>query len=411
MRLTIVRLAEETWRFIWSHHHLQLDGWSLSLLLREVMLTYQGLAAGQAVPLEPPRPYRDYVRWIREQDVLSLERYWRQLLRGFDSPTPLVISRSDSRRRYEGKDVDRQQIWLTTEITASLEELARRSHLTLNTVIQGAWALVLSRYSGEDDVVFGVTVSGRSAPLVGIESMMGIFINSLPSRLSVPPSRSFSSWLHEVQAGQAEQRAHEHSPLLQVQGWSDVPSGTPLFESLMVFENYPIDRSLGRHQGVLLTVSNLQVDETTNYPLTLLVFPGPTLSFRALFDPASLERSSVSRLLQHVASLLEEVVENPDRRLRDFSLLTAGERQQLLAEWIRQSAPSRGKSVSGLGGAQVERPPDSVALVFEGQHLTYRHLDTRANRWARRLRGSGVGPDVPVGICLPRSLEMAVSVL
>ena len=228
MRVALLRVTDDAWRLLWSHHHLLLDGWSLPLLLKEVLISYEAHRQGRPAPLERHRPYRDFIAWVQRQDRTSAEAYWRETLKGFRTPTPLVIERSSGRGLDEPvvSHAEQRQS-LSREATKALELLGRRQQLTLNTIVQGAWALLLSRYSGEEDIVFGTTVSGRSAPLAGIETMLGLFINTLPVRVRVPADEDVVSWLRMLQDRLVELRRFEWSPLAQVQGWSEVPARRP----------------------------------------------------------------------------------------------------------------------------------------------------------------------------------------
>ncbi|HLF28784.1 MAG TPA: amino acid adenylation domain-containing protein, partial [Anaerolineae bacterium] len=261
LRLAFMRLSENTYQLVWSHHHLLLDGWSMPMLLKEVFGFYAAFCQGRSLRLEAPRPYRDYIAWLQQQDQTAAEAFWRKALHGFTAPTALTIDRTARSAVLEGEgEYAGQGLRLSAETTAALQRFSRQQQVTLNTMVQGAWALLLSRYSGEEDVVFGVTVSGRPAELAGIENILGMFINTLPLRVRTPPEGRLLTWLKALQAQQVELRQYEYSPLVKVQGWSDVARGRPLFESLVVFENYPVD-STQREGGQGLELSNVQIVE------------------------------------------------------------------------------------------------------------------------------------------------------
>jgi amino acid adenylation domain-containing protein/non-ribosomal peptide synthase protein (TIGR01720 family) len=412
MRLTLIQLAEDTYQFVWSKHHLILDGWSTALVLKQVVEVYEALCQNRDLPSVSSPPYGDYIAWLQQQDLSPAEVFWRQLLKGFTAPTPLLIGRDVASLSSVG--YNDQQIKLSKATTAALQSLARQHQLTLNTLIQGAWALLLSHYSGEADVVFGATVSGRPATLAQVESMVGVFINTLPVRVRVSPQESFLSWLLQLQKQQVEARQYEYSPLVQVQGWSEIPRGVPLFETILVFENYPIDSSVQvlLEQGNNLTIENVCSSEQTNYPLTLVVEVGSVLSLRMVHDLHRFDADVVARMLGHLQALLEGAIANPHQSLRDLSLLTEAERHQLLVAWNDTQADyPKDQCIQALFEAQVERSPDAVAVVFEDQQLTYQQLNQRANQLAHHLRKLGVGPEVLVGLCMERSLEMTIGLL
>jgi Non-ribosomal peptide synthetase modules and related proteins len=240
MRLTLVRLADEEYEFTWSHHHLILDGWSVYLVFKELFQYYEAYCRGERIDLKPSRPYGDYMGWLQSRETAEAEAFWRATLGGFTTPTRLSIDDGPASNAATG-DYDNQRFNLSEGATASLQRFARQHKLTLNTVVQGVWSILLSRYSGSEDVVYGVVVSGRPTELGGVESMVGLFINTLPVRVQVPGDQVVSQWLRQLQSRQAEMRQYEYNSLVEIQGWSDVPRGEPLFEMIFVFENYRAD--------------------------------------------------------------------------------------------------------------------------------------------------------------------------
>ncbi|NNB93012.1 non-ribosomal peptide synthase/polyketide synthase [Corallococcus exiguus] len=409
-RLTIIRMAEEDWHCVWSFHHLLLDGWSVGVLLRRLLGSYEAAARGQVLRLEPAPAFRDYIAWLGQKDTASSEQWWRKALAGFTAPTPLPGAKPVPAGAAVAEGGERV-LKLPASATASLQSFARRHELTVSTLAQAAWALVLSRYSGEEDVLFGVTVSGRPPELPGVEEMVGLFIHSLPARVQVESGTEVVPWLQKLQAQQVELRQHEHCPLVQLQSWSDVPRGTPLFESLFVFENYPLDAALTeRASGVSIT--DVRMRERPHYPLVLAVVPGTELRLQLAFDTARHDEATAARLLEHVRLALEGLASGEARRPRDISFLQEQERQQVLVAWNDTRAPyPRDTPLHVLFSRQAERTPDATALVLGDEHLTYRQLDSLSNQLACHLRSLGVRHGSPVALCLERSFELIVSLL
>ena len=241
MRLTLLQVAENSAILVWGFHHLILDRWSVDLALQEVWSAYEALVEGRPLQFRSPRPYRDYLEWLQHQDLNRAEQFWRQFLSGFTAPTVLGVDQAPVKRaEHQEERYDFTEATLSEADTMKLSQWARQQKLTVNTVVQGAWSLLLSCYSATEDVVFGATVSGRSAGLPGIESMVGLFINSLPVRVHVSPRRSLVEWLRELQGQQVTLREYEHTPLFEIQKWSEVPAREPLFNTLLVFENNPL---------------------------------------------------------------------------------------------------------------------------------------------------------------------------
>ncbi|MEW6496759.1 MAG: amino acid adenylation domain-containing protein, partial [Cyanobacteriota bacterium] len=414
MRLTLIQMTENTYQVIWSSHHLILDGWSASLLFKEVFAFYEASCQKRDLYLEQPRPYRDYIAWLLQQNLSQAEIFWRKTLQGFTAPTSLGEERTSNRLRTQEDDYDWQEIYLSADTLAALQSFARKHQLTLNTLVQGAWALLLSRYSGEEDVVFGVTSSGRLASLAKVDSMVGLFINTLPTRVRIPTEESLLPWLKTLQVQQVEVRKYEHSSLVQVQEWSDVPRTLPLFESIIVFENYPVNTSFQK-QEQSFKLSNFRVvsqENATNYPLSLIVYPGVQLSLRILYSCCRFDAATITRMLGHLKTLLKSFPAASEGQILDLPLLTAQEQHQLLVEWNNtQTNYSQDACIHELFEVMVENTPDAVALVFEDEQLTYRELNRRANQLAHYLQARGIGSEVLVAICMERSVEMVVGLL
>jgi amino acid adenylation domain-containing protein/non-ribosomal peptide synthase protein (TIGR01720 family) len=410
LRLSLLRTGDAAYRFVFSHHHILLDGWSVPLLIRQVFVLYESLVRGVSPRVEQGRPYRDYIEWLQERGLEESERFWRQSLAGFSEPTNLG-------RGFPGVDGSpvsgraSRKVLLSATTTEALSALARQHGLTLNTVVQGAWALLLGHHAGTRDVVFGTTVSGRPPELHGVEGMVGLFINTLPVRVRLPADAPLVTWLKELQSWLLELRQHEHSPLVKVRRWSEVPAGTPLFESLFVFENYPVDAALTASLPSL-EVRDVRAAEADHHPLTLVAVPGRELRLELAHENARFDTAHVDRMLGQLRHLLESMASRPEQRLGELSPVDAAERQRLLREWSVAGGPSTEPAVlHRLFEAQVARTPDAEALVFGSQRLSYAELDARANQLAHHLRGLGVVAESRVVLCLERSLELIVSML
>ena len=409
MRLALLRYAEAEYKFLFSRHHMVLDRWSRDLLLKDFFAIYDALSEGREPSLPAPVPYGTYVAWLSRQDKNAAESFWRTTLADFTEPTSLRIERKADQVEEGTRYADRR-LQLSEAATDNLREFARRHRLTLNTLAQAAWALLLSRYSGEADVVFGVTVAGRPATLESVETMVGLFINTLPLRSKLP-DQPVLSWLKQLQAQQSELQQYEYSSLLDVQGWSEVPRGVPLFDSILVFENLPVGST---HQSANTSVEFREdrgMGSATGYPLTVLMSPGHRLSIQVVYDCGWYDDEAIHNLLTHLQTLLESLpaaVETPVSRV---SLLTRAEQQQILVDWNDTHVSSAPVPIQTRFETQVERTPNEAAVIIDDRQLSYRELNSRSNQLAHYLRRLGVGPDVKVGICIDRSLEMVIGVL
>lgn len=413
MRFTLIQMADETYQFVWSMHHIIMDGWSGGVLLQEVFELYRAIAVGQNVSLPSSRPYSDYVQWLEQQDPASAETFWRSYLQGFTAPTQLRIEQTPTYLLSPTEEYAWKEIHLSAEFTATLQQFARTHRLTLNTLVQGAWALLLSRYSGEEDVVFGATSSGRPVTLRGAEAMVGLFINTLPVRVMVSPEASLLEWLQALQTQQVKARQYEFASLVQIQDWSEVPKSMQLFESIVLFENFPVEALQQQHED--FSLANFRVvsqEYATNYPLNLIVYPLTQLSLRLLYNRRCLGADAVVRLLGHLQTLLEQFVTVVDRPVSSIPMLTEAEQQQLLMQWNSTAAFYPQKiCIHQHVGNWAAQTPDAIALVCGSQVLTYRELNQRANQLAHYLQSRGVGPEVLVGVYMQRSPEMVIALL
>jgi amino acid adenylation domain-containing protein len=410
LRLALFQAGEESFHLVWSCHHLLMDGWSVVLLVKEVFACYEAYSRGQEPVLEPVCPYRNYIAWLQRQDMLKAEAYWRRTLEGFTAATSLGADRRLSATAQTEAVYDEHRTSVGAETTAALQSIARQHQLTLNTIVQGAWAVLLSLYSGSDDVIFGATVSGRPPELEAVESIIGLFINTLPVRVRVTADESLLGWLKRLQQQQAELREYEYTPLVEIQRWSEVQRGQPLFESILAFENYLSDRK-PRDGKPDLEQSAGHVVERNSYPVALVVGPGTELHLRIVYDCQRFDAETISRTLTHLRALLESIAERPEQRLAELSPLSERERQRFLIEWNETSADyPKDLCIHQLFESQVEATPDAVAAEFEDERLTYRELNERANRLAHRLIALGIGPGARVGLCLEHSLETLVAI-
>ncbi|MEH1952593.1 non-ribosomal peptide synthetase [Nostoc sp.] len=404
MRFTVIQLEEYTYQFIWSHHHILFDGWSMQIILKEVLAFYEANQRGEHLRLIPSRPYREYIEWLQQQDITQANNFWQKNLQGFETPISLTGNREEG-------IYNEQTFQLSQTVTEKLQYAARQHHLTLNNLVQGAYALLLSRYSGESDVIFGATVSGRPPTLAGVDSMVGLLINTLPIRVQVNGKAELLPWLKQLQSQAFEQEQYAYYSLAEIQRLSDVPPGMPLFESLLVFENYPLD-SAEQKTKKTLEISHLRCFERTNYPLTVVVNPQSQLSGRIVYDASRFEQETIARMIGHFQTLLAGMATNLQQEISQLSLLSAAEEKELILQENNQNIDYiHYKCIHHLFEEQVEKTPDAVALVYEKQNLSYRELNNRANQLAHYLQALGVKPEVRVGICIERSPFLAIGIL
>ncbi|PTR20184.1 amino acid adenylation domain-containing protein [Pseudomonas sp. GV085] len=405
LRLTLVQTADDSHHLIFTNHHILLDGWSTSQLFGEVLQRYSGV-----MPAPGVGRYRDYMSWLGTRDRAACEAFWLEQLQLFTEPTRLagalptpVAVQGDAHRTLH--------LSLDRAATERLSGFARQARVTPNTVLQAAWLLLLQRYTGQQTVAFGATVSGRPSELQGIEQQIGLFINTLPVIATPHPERTVSQWVDEVQALNLRLREVEYTPLADVQRWAG-HSGEALFDTLLVFENYPVAQALEQGNASALKFSGISNHDQTSFPLAIAAELGECLDLRFNYDTALFSAEAIEGLSARLLALLDAMVSAPQQPLGRLSLLNAAQTTQQVEGFNRtaQAWPDV-HPVYQCFEAQALKTPDAPALVFAGQTLSYRELNQQANRLAHYLRSQGVGAEVLVGIAAERSLELVIGLL
>ncbi|WP_412534817.1 condensation domain-containing protein, partial [Pseudomonas coronafaciens] len=329
LRLAVLRTGEQTHQLVYTSHHILMDGWSSSRLLGEVLQRY----SGQTLPRQVSR-YRDYIEWLKRQDAALSERFWTGQLAGLDEPTRLVQA-FKAPKNGPGHG-DYLQL-IDAENTRQLSEFAREQRVTLNTLVQSAWLLVLQRYTGQSSVTFGATVAGRPAELPGVEEQLGLFINTLPVIASPRPEQRVADWVQQVQAKNIALREHEHTPLYEIQRWAR-SAGEALFDTILVFENYPVSEALQQSAPQGLVFGGLHTHEQTHYPLTLVVNLGETLSMRFSYARQSFSELHMAQLSAHLRQVLQALARDPQAAIGELALLDDHQQQQVLRSWNTTTA-------------------------------------------------------------------------
>ena len=409
-RLFCIRTGPAEHRVVWSYHHLLLDGWSSALGMRELHACYAALAEGREPGLARPGRFQDFISWLGARDEGEARAFWTERLDGFAAPTRLAAERASD--GVEAPEV------LTARIPEALagraREATRRYGITLNTLLQGAWGLLLAQHSGEDDVLFGAIVSGRPPAVPGVETALGMFINTVPVRVRVPPEQTVAAWLRELQAVQTRARDFDWVAVPRIQSWSEVAPPEKLYDTVYVFQNVPDAATRGAEAagtewgGFGRNAAAVR----TGYGFMAEFVPRDGVLLNLMFDAARFDRAFAERIPDQLAALLEAFAADPERPLASVSPLAPEERRRVLEEWNDTARDfPRGECVHGLFAAQAARTPDATAVAFGDDTLTYAELDAGANRLANRLRRLGVGPETRVGICVERGPDTVRAVL
>ncbi|MFA5921350.1 MAG: amino acid adenylation domain-containing protein [Methylococcaceae bacterium] len=412
MRIHLVRFADKRYRFIRSHHHILMDAWCKSPVLLEFRANYEALVKGEAIPFrEAVIPYRDYIAWLESQDRKVAENFWRDYLKGFVEPTPLIVDKPTSGEAQATSQVRDLVVLLSEADTQALNTLSQRYQLTPNSFLQGAWSLMLAHYSGNNEVLFGVTVAGRPTDLPGVETALGLFINTLPLRVAVQPEQTALAFLRNLLYHNLELRQYEYMPLVRIQALSDLAKGQALFQHLFVFENAPVDPTLRGAKDVLNIVDDKHRTHA-NYPINAVLVPGSRFHLQITYDVARFEEDVVKRLLEHFKMLLEGIVRHPEARLGELPMLTERESTLICKQWNQtQHLYSEPRDMVALFEKQAALTPHAIAVAFQGQTLTYFELNNRANRVAHALLAEGVGPETLIALFNDRGIDYLVMLL
>jgi pyochelin synthetase len=319
MRLALFQTGDEEFTFVWTHHHILLDGWSLASVFKEFLGFYQALCEGRDLRLPDAPAYKDYITWLKKQDVQATEEFWRDVLRGFDHPTPLG-KEAESEQQFEGGEIyGEERATLSEQLTTALRASAVRRQCTLSTLVYGAWALLLSRYSGDEDIVFGVTVAGRPTELPDIESAVGVYINTLPVRARLRPRTPLEGFIEGLREYGLRLRSFEHTSGAQIREWSQVPGALPLYESLVVYENYPVDIDAAQLDELPFGIDRVQIKGArTQYALTLLASAGSQITLRLIYDRRRFVGSDLGRALKHLTEFLAAMADGQEHTLSEL---------------------------------------------------------------------------------------------
>ncbi|WP_460320745.1 amino acid adenylation domain-containing protein [Paenibacillus sp. YSY-4.3] len=410
------------YKLIWSYHHIIMDGWCLKTIVQELFDVYKALSQGVSLELDEAPPFASYIQWLDRQDREEARRYWGDYLQGYDSAVELPsfgTSLQDGKEhhdqgmaRQKANDQIDRSYKICEETAQRLEQLAKAHQVTLNTVLQSAWALLLGRYNGTEDVVFGSVTSGRPAEVEGVEQMLGLFINTVPIRITFHGGQTFSSLIQQVQLTSLETQNYDFYPLAEIQSLSTKKQH--LIDHIYAFQNYPVsadplDESEAEEP---FAISELEDFEQTHYDFNLILMPNEGLEVKFKYNAARYKQAAMDRLFQHYEQVLITVSQNANVLLRDISVITSEERELILHRFNDTAGEyPRDQTIVQLFERQVERVPENLAIVHYDENLTYTELNDKANQLAARLISRGVGPDQIVGLVGERSVDTVIGML
>ncbi len=410
MRVTVARLAESQYELFWTFHHILIDGRSFAHILHEVFTVYSAKLSGRTVTLPAEsKSFADYIAWHSRHDHRASLVFFKQLLAGKQAPTPLPLAEPAGRAlSASGYGTALRTPDVTT--LEALKALAQRHQTTLGGVLQVAWGLLLSRLTGDNDVVYGIARSCRYSALDGAaESTVGLFINTLPARIHINEQDHIGTLLAVTRQQWIAQRNHDQTPLIDVHAQSEFGRGVPLFETLLMYDNRELNQTLVELNPAWQT-RHCTLYEQPSTPLTLTASDGNTLQLRLLYDRRRYSTATAERLGDYLLNVLDTMTRAV--RVADVDVLSAADRKQILYGWNdTQAAYDDTQLIHQLFEARADQMPTAPALVADGQTMTFAEVEQRANRLANALRARGMGPGCYVGLCLSRGANLVIAML
>ena len=411
MRLSVLQTAEEEYVMIWSHHHIVMDGWCMGIIVQDFKKIYAAKKRGTKISLPPVNSYSRYIQWLEAHEKEQSSGYWHTYLASYNAQATLPKLSSNEVLPYLQES---HQIILDKEQTKLLQKISRQYGVTLNTILQCAWAIVLSRYNNVQDVVFGSVVSGRPAEVEGIENMIGLFINTIPVRVKFDSTDTIGDLLQRVQGSAIESERYHYHPLSEIQSSSEL--GRELFDHIIIFENYPISNQIQNTEPdgqEDYTVSEVRIFEQTNYDLTLIILPGDEIQVRANYNANVYDKVILEKVLVHFKNTMTKIISHNDTQISGIEILSEEEKNQLLYQFNDTKVEyAEDETVVSLFERQARLTPEKIAIIYEDKRLTYQELNSRSNQLARNLREKhNIKSDDVVGIMVERSEVMIIGLL
>ncbi|UCH95078.1 MAG: amino acid adenylation domain-containing protein, partial [Candidatus Aminicenantes bacterium] len=432
IRAAIFKSGPATYEFTWSIHHILIDGWCLGILVSEFFEIYQCFLEKRAHRLPPVKQYKTYIQWLEKQDEEITRNYWEKYLQGYEEAAGVsVLNFHKPKTGHPGYQQQEIVLQLPKEKTNGLNLLAGRNNVTMNVIIQALWSVLLGKYNRKTDLVFGAVVAGRPPAIEGVESMVGLFINTIPVRVQYKEDITFTKLLKKIQKEALESNPHHYYPLAKIQSQSMLKQN--LLDHILIFENYPTARQIEgiskgsgsqeKEKPIPLKLSNVNIFEQTNYNFNLFTAPGNQLSIKLTYNANVYDSQALERTVKHLHMIIDQILTREQIALNELTLLSPGEKKKILVEINDTNAAyPRDKTLHRLFTEQMEQTPDHIALVEPPPmkyrsyttymtYISYRELDKKSNQLAHKLIEKGVGTDNFVAIMIERSAEMIIGIL
>ena len=410
MRISLVQTQDDEYLFIWAQHHAISDGWSRPIVFAEFLKHYQALRQGESVSSTKLGDYKHYIAWLHAQDDKAAKQYWKDYLAGFAQSNPLNIDTLPVSKNANGHGSE--NIQLNASLTESLRRLSQSASCSMNTLFQAAWGILLSRYSNEQDIVFGSTVSGRPVAVEGVEKIIGMFLNTIPVRVKLTNESTIQEVISQVHEAFFSSDKHSYLGLSDVQRCADISAGEGLFDSLVVYQNFPEAlNDISDVDAVGFSVEKASAAEHTKFGILFNIFDTEKLGVRATYSKARFQSHTVRRLLSHMEDILGAFVELGVSSAVHKIRLGNSRVATIASEPVQVKSQAQGMRLNEMFEQQVEKSPDNTAVIFSGQELTYQEFNEKSNQLAHCLIEKGVKPNTVIGIALERSLDMMIALM
>lgn len=411
IRLSVLKTDKECYKLVWSFHHILMDGWCIGIISKELFEIYNALKKDIPLALGKAPAYSEYVEWYKKQDEEEARAYWTHYLEGYENKAviPKLVNRGQA-GRFEREEFS---FIISKEITDKLSNIATKNNATLNIVLQALWGILLQRYNDNGDVVFGAVMSGRRAEVEGIEEMLGLFINTVPVRVCCDRSLRFNDLLEVMQENAILSEKYSYYPLVEIQENSLLKN--ELFDSIMVFENYPLERTsfgTGEDEGLGFAMNFEEAFQQTNYDFNITMFPGEEIGVKITFDSSTYDLSFIKNIEVHLKNAIDTIIENSESAVSTIDILSNREKIKLLVDFNDTKTDDTGyETISRLFEEQAKKTPDNTAVVYGNRHITYKELNGKAYQLAGLLKEKAVGKDCIVGMLVEPSVEMIIGIL
>ncbi|HEX9062541.1 MAG TPA: amino acid adenylation domain-containing protein, partial [Clostridia bacterium] len=410
IRMTVLKVNHDNYKVFISFHHIIIDGWCIGVILEEMFKIYEAVNGGKPLDLPDAYPYSGYIKWLDKQNFEEASQYWKGYLEGYEELS--TLPKCNNKNVEENYDHEEVRFNIDGSLLSLAERTAANNNVTLNTLLQAVWGILLQKYNNTDDVAFGTVLSGRTPQIAGVERMLGLLINTVPVRVKTSKDESFADLINKIQKNMLECEKYGHYPLYETQSGLQLKQG--LLDHVFIFENYPLEKYIsmfGENHSLGFNINNLNLSEKTNYDFNIELIPGEGLEIKIIYNKMVYAKYTIDSLYTHFFEILKAVTQNPDVLIKDIDILPSEEKEQLSKFNLTKSDYPFDKTIAELFEQQVQKTPGEKAVIFGEKHLTYSELNERANQLAAMLTAKGVKRDVIVGVMTGRSIEMMIGIL